>query len=1022
MKITNFSIKRPITIIIAIFAVVLLGLFSIINISMDLMPPFKYPSFMLMSTYPMANANQVDEKLTKPLEDAMSSVSGVTGVQSISKDNVSILMLEFEYSVNKETLKVDIQKAVDNIKSELPTDSSEPIVSELDINAQPIMSIAISSTVKDKNQIQDYLINTVKPKIDKLNDVSSSDIYGESLSEVLITANPEILSSYGISYNQLVLSLQAMGTSIPMGNVYQDGIKLFINKQKDYNDLQELKDLELPTTKGIVKLKDLANIELVTQESEVISRFNGNDNLTLSIYKKANSNIMKLVDSVKKEISNLNSQNSDYNINIVNDQGEFINNSINSLWGNLILGGILAIIILLVFLRNLKSAFIIIISIPLSLIFALGLMYVTGITLNVVSLGGMAIGVGMVVDNAIVVLESVFKCKEEGMDAKKAALVGTKLVGSAVIASTLTTVAVFLPVIFVEGFAKEIFSQLSLTVTFSLFASVLSSLTLIPLMAYKLNKKEKEKVKKQNIFNRIVNGIGFVLSKLEQIYGKLINFVIKYKKSVICACLILVLATIPIANFIGFEFMPEVDQKRIDISVVTPENFTSEQIKGKAIEVENVILQNSNIDKVYTTIGNTSGFGPSNSNIINMVITVKSDEKTPSSKEIANKIKDKLVNITDSKIIVRPIVSMIEGMVQGGGAEVSALVSLTITAPNLEQVEQYTKQVQEIIEKTEGTLNVKNSLKQGVPTVKLKVDDKKAIMYGLSSMDIIRQVSGYINQKQIGTVNVDGKVLNLNMVINNSKVSTDELLNMKLNNSLGKTVELSQVANLTTENSYDEITRSDKLPFATITADVDGRDGGNVNKEIMNKIKSLNLPDEVNITTGGQQKFLMDSFSGLILALIISIFIVYAVMAIQFGSFKNPLVIMLTIPFAFTGCMLMLLITGFSLNVSSFIGAIMIIGLVVNNAIVLIDRITQLKNSGLSNNEAVITAGISRLRPILMTALTTIFGLLPLLFVSGQGSEIMAPMAAVVVGGMISSTVLTLLVIPAVYCLFNKEK
>ena len=745
----------------------------------------------------------------------------------------------------------------------------------------------------------------------------------------------------------------------------------------------------------------------------------------LTIQKQSGYNTVQVAKKVKSEMAKIAKEIPvEIGYEMILDQSDFIEFSINNVKNNAITGGIIAVMVIYLFLQNLRSTLVIGLSIPISIIATFVLVYFSNITLNMMSLGGLALGIGMLVDNSIVVLENIYSHRIKGKDPETAAIWGTNEVAMAITASTLTTVAVFLPIVFVQGMTAQLFKQLALTVTFSLLSSLFVALTIVPLLSSRLMTQIdvaeifSEEDSKKGILS-LLKKFKDLYVRVEQKYSNLLKWSLAHRKAVIIPLVMLFVISMALVPLIGAEFLPHSDAGSISISVKLPYGTNLDETDRFVSELVDRIKEIPEIEGIMESIGSAGGMaGLSGSDSSEASITlqlVPLNERQRSAEEVAEEIRKITMDMAGAEIKVRAVSSM--DFVGGGSLE---SIAIEITGDDLDELDEIAREVSEIVKATPGAREVKTSLDEGKPELVIKIDRDKATMYGLTSAQIAQTINSAISGSVATKYKVGGD--EIDVVIKSDKELVDDISKVQdllIPSATGAFLTLRDVAKVEKSTGPVSIVRQNQARQVTVTGTVVGRDIGTVNREIQQKLNELHLPEGYSIKMGGEQEQMMESFSDMLLVFVLAVILVYMVMAAQFESLKHPFVIMFTVPLALIGVVLALLLTGHTINIISLIGVIMLAGIVVNNAIVLIDFINQLRESGMSRNEAIITAGPARLRPILMTTLTTVLGLVPLSLGIGEGGELGAPMAVSVIGGLTFSTLLTLIVIPVVYTIFE---
>ena len=1025
MNLARFSIKRPVTTLMIIAVVLVLGFISFSRLGIDLFPEFSFPVGVVMTQYQGASSHEVENLITKPLEQVLSTMNNVKNIQSLSSEGNSTIIVEFNWGTNMDIATQDIREKIDLIEPYLPSDAKAPMIVKFDPSMMPVMQIALYGS-DDIVQLKKIAEDVIESRLLRIEGVASVGISGGLERQIAISVDPDKLSFYGLSMSQLASKLQMENINLPGGNVNQGKKQYNIRTQAEFEDISEIENMPIPLPQGgTIPLKSIAKVEDTYKDISTIARYNGKPSIALTIQKQSGYNTVQVAKKVKSEMAKIAKEIPvEIGYEMILDQSDFIEFSINNVKNNAITGGIIAVMVIYLFLQNLRSTLVIGLSIPISIIATFVLVYFSNITLNMMSLGGLALGIGMLVDNSIVVLENIYSHRIKGKDPETAAIWGTNEVAMAITASTLTTVAVFLPIVFVQGMTAQLFKQLALTVTFSLLSSLFVALTIVPLLSSRL----MTQIDVAEVFSEDDSKKGMLLllqkfkdlyARVEQKYSNLLKWSLAHRKAVIIPLVMLFVISMALVPLIGAEFLPHSDAGSISISVKLPYGTNLDETDRFVSELVDRIKEIPEIEGIMESIGSAGGMaGLSGSDSSEASITlqlVPLNERQRSAEEVAEEIRKITMDMAGAEIKVRAVSSM---DFAGGGSLES--ISIEISGDDLDELDEIAREVSEIVKATPGAREVKTSLDEGKPELVIKIDRDKATMYGLTSAQIAQTINSAISGSVATKYKVGGD--EIDVVIKSDKELVDDISKVQdllIPSATGAFLTLRDVAKVEKSTGPVSIVRQNQARQVTVTGTVVGRDIGTVNREIQQKLNELHLPEGYSIKMGGEQEQMMESFSDMLLVFVLAVILVYMVMAAQFESLKHPFVIMFTVPLALIGVVLALLLTGHTINIISLIGVIMLAGIVVNNAIVLIDFINQLRESGMSRNEAIITAGPARLRPILMTTLTTVLGLVPLSLGIGEGGELGAPMAVSVIGGLTFSTLLTLIVIPVVYTIFE---
>lgn len=1022
MNLTSISVKRPVTILMVTLIVILLGFVSLTKLPIDLLPEFNVPVAIVQTTYSGVGPQEIENLITRPVEESISTVSNIKNVSSVSSEGNSIVIAEFNFNTDMDFASLEMREKVDMIKGFLPESANNPMVLKIDPNAMPIVEASLSGS-EDLSKLQSFSEDVIKPRLERIEGVASVNINGGYEREVVVKVDQQKIQNYGITMNTIAQIIGAENLNLPGGSVEKGIQDLTIRTTGEFENIDEIKNLPLTLPTGaVISISDIAEVDIKNKDVSSISKTNGEKSISISVQKQSGTNTVNVSNKINAEIEKIKDEYPTRDLRVVIDQAEFIKLSINAVVQSAGLGAILAVIILFLFLRNIRTTFIVGVAIPVSIIATFTLIYFNGITLNLMTLGGLALGVGMLVDNSIVVLENIYRFRQEGLSKVDAAIKGAKEVAMAVVASTLTTVAVFLPIVFVEGITSTIFKELALTVTFSLLASLAVSLTLVPMLSSKLLKVDDNQGKKHNqkfrALSFIFDGFDKGFAKLEKRYRGTLGWSLNHRKTtVIIGILVFALSMVSLTQ-VGAEFIPATDEGQFTVSIELPTGSELDRTNDVALEVEDRLSKMDVVDTLFTKVGSSGGFsmGGNPENTASITGILKKDREK-STFNVAEEIRSELSNIAGAEINVEVTSDSLGGLSSGMG---SSPVSISIKGDDLDTLKQVSEDFTEIVSGIEGTREVSNNIGEGIPEVQINVDRVKSSGYGLTAAQIANTVRTVVSGTTATRYKIDGD--EINVVVKGDEIyskSISNLKNLPINTPTGTVINLEQVADVEVERGPVAINRDAQSRVVTVNSQISGRDLGSIVSDIEEKIDDYDMPNGYSYDIGGENEQLQESFSELGLALILAIVLVYMILASQFESLLHPFTIMFTVPLSLAGGALGLFLTGRTLNVTSLIGTIILAGIVVNNAIVLIDYINTRRKTGEDRNEAIKNAGPIRLRPILMTTLTTALGLLPIAIGLGEGSEIQSSMATVVIGGLLLSTLLTLIFIPVMYTIFD---
>ncbi|NLO89889.1 MAG: efflux RND transporter permease subunit [Clostridia bacterium] len=1028
MKLTEFSIKRPVTMVMIICIILVLGFISLVNLKIDLFPEMNLPVALVIVQYSGTGPEEMETLVTRPLEEALSTVHNIKSVISFSQQGSSVVVLQFNWGTDMDFTMLEIREKVDLVEGMLPAGCEDPLIFKMDPSMMPVYTIAMSGDV-GQEQLRQLAEDEVKNRLERIEGVASVSIYGGLEREIKVKIRPEVLQAHGLTLSQIIQTLGSENFDITGGRAYQGEKEYLVRVLGQFAGVEEIGDVRIFTQSGgSIRLGDIAEIEDGHKDVNSYSLINDKPSVALFVSKQSDANIVEVARGIREALKELEGRlPAGVELLTVVDQAEFIEKSIYNVLENLIVGSILAILILFLFLRSVQSTLIISLSIPISLITTFVLVYFRGLTLNMMTLGGLALGVGMMVDNSIVILENIFRHRQQGELPLEAALKGSNEMALAITASTLTTIAVFFPIVFVEGLASQIFAPLALTVSFSLLASLAVALTLIPMLSSRVfpmaAANYDHDAHSQSRLKRIFYVWGTWLEALNEKYLLLLKWAITHGKTVVLITVAALVISIALIPLIGVEFIPQMDEGLLSIDIEMPQGTRLEHTEEVVEEVKGVIEKQPEVETVFVTVGSQmgqstafmSGEGQSEYAHIDVQLVDKGKRKR-STNDVVEALRKEIQNIPGAEFEV----SASNSLMYGGGSSFSTPISVEIKGQEIETLEKIAQDVSEIVASVPGTREVQVSMEDSKPQVQVVVDRSKASFYGLSVSQITNAVRGSIEGQIATRYRTGSDEIDVRVLLETTKdLSLQELEVLELMTPTGVQVPLREVADIKIAKGPNVIERQDQTRTVSVTSKLHDRDLGRVMEDIQSKLDNYALPSGYTIDYGGESKEMAEAFGDLSYALILAIVLVYMILAGQFESFIYPFVIMFSIPVSIVGVVLGLLLTGRTFNIPAFIGVIMLAGIVVNNAIVFVDYINQLRRKGLDRDEAILMAGPHRLRPILMTTLTTVLGMLPLAFGFGEGAEVRAPMATVLIGGLTTSTLLTLVFVPVMYVLLE---
>lgn len=1009
MSVTKTSVKRPLTIIMVFLVVLMFGGIGYSKMPANLMPDIEIPVALVMTQWLGAGPEDIDDQISEPIEKSLSSISNVKTTMSKSSEGISMVVAQFEYGTDVDEKLNDIRSKIDTVKMSLPDDVDTPSILKMDMNAQPIAQVVVNGD-GNSDDIMKYAEDTVKVKLESLDGVTSADINGGDKTQINVIADPTVLSSYGVSLDTIRGLLSATNKSYPYGSITQGEDKIVIRSVDKVESIEDIKSIQIPMLNGeTVSLDKICTVEYGNIDKESIYRYNGHESLVIAIQKQQDANTVQVMSMVTEKISELNFENPQFDLKIVNDSSESISNSISDVMQNLILSSLISFFVILLFLKSGRASFVVAVSIPTSIIGAIALLYFTGETLNMITLGSLVIAVGMVVDNATVVIENIFKYrKNQELSVEDAAIEGTNTVSTAVLASTLTTVAIFLPILFTEGFTKIMFGSLAKTLIFALTLSLIVAITLVPSIFAKLSggkNSSKMEEKPSPIFDKIIDA-----------YRRFIALALRHKLAVVLISVVMFIGSIVLglSGAIGVDFMATGDEGMINISINLPEGLDLEPSDYYVSMAEEKISDIPEIETIITQIGSGSSISSGGSTASINLDLLPLKERGRSSDEIEQDIVERLSVIPDCEISV----SQSSSMSMGG----SGSTQVDIKGPDLYVLEEIVNRAKINVENLSRFRNVETSLAASNKEAQFKIDKRKASLLGINTSSIASTLRTAISGTDTTTVTIDDYDYDVNLKFVDSSIdSIEDIGQIKVTSSKGQQVPLSAFAEIKMADGLKSISRTDGDYSISITAKANNMDTATASKLLTQAVSEVDMPRDYSIDVGGQAEMMNESMSGLVSAMLLALILVYMVMVAQFESFSKPFIIMFSIPFAFVGVVIALVISRASLNVVGMLGAILLIGIVVNNGIILIDYIEQLRSAKVQGTlEEIVAKGCaSRLRPVLMTTMTTVVGMIPSALAFGEGGAMMQPLAVVTIGGLSVSTLVTLVLIPTIYLIFD---
>ena len=1025
-NIIKFAVGNPVTICMIVFALLLLGKVSYDQLSVDLLPDLNNPRLFIELKAGERPPEEIEKQFVKNMESMVIRQSDVTQVSSVIKAGTARITVEYTWTKDMDEAFLDLQKAMNPFAQN--KEITELKITQHDANLSPVVLVGMShQNITDMAELRKIADSYIRNELIRLEGVADVTLSGEEVTTLTVQTDPYKLGAFQLKIEDIASRIESNNQSISGGRVSELGLQYLVKSSSLFSTEADFENLIVgykpvqqqetsgnsssetvtDVNKAPIFLKEISTVQFMNARPENIVRINGKRSIGLSIYKEMRFNTVKVVDEVSKRLAVIEDALPGYHFQVISNQGTFIKNAIGEVKSSAVLGIVLAIIVLFVFLRRMGTTLIVSLSIPISIVATFNLMFFNGLTLNIMTLGGLALGAGMLVDNAIVVIESIFRNQEKGMSVHQAVITGTAEVANAVIASTLTTIVVFLPIVYLHGASGELFKDQAWTVTFSLVSSLFVAILVIPMLYVQLSGK---KVKMEEVKSiRITR------------YSKILRKLVQHRWWVIGVAVLLLVVTGLLTPFIGTEFMPRAESKVFTAVVKMPEGTPMERTAAAIGNLEDLlytIVGGDSLCTLYSHIGEGSGsvnaiFEGENTAMMKVIL---SPECILSPERVIARFIEEAKNPDGLELSIRQDENSLSSLLGSEGAP----IVVEVKGEELDEVAQITEEVKERMLRVEGLYDVVTSIEDGAPEVVISIDRTIAGINNLSVATVIEQLKQQLSGKEVGKMEYRGEMRDI--VIKVPDISLGSLGALVIRSGAQEFL-LHEIATITYGQAPKEILRRNQSRISKIMANMDaGKSLDKMAAEVRLAVKDIDLPANYHITVTGEEEKRQESMHSLLFALLLSVVLVYMVMASQFESLLHPFTILLTIPLAVVGAVLLFFITGTTINMMGVIGIVMLGGIAVNNSIILVDRINQLSQAGMELTDAIVEAGQQRVRPIIMTTLTTILAMLPMTFGFGEGASLRSPMAIAVIGGLITSTLMSLMVIPCVYYVLEKMK
>jgi len=1028
MSLPHLSIARPVGVAMFFIALISLGVLSFTRLPIDLLPDIAYPRLVIYTTYPDVAPAEVERFVTEPIEQQVARVPGVERVESVSRDGVSLVVLRFAWGTDMDFAALNVRERLDQIRDNLPENSDRSIVLRTDPRSEPIAAISVSGS-NDLWQLKELAESVFRRRLEQLDGVAQAQVTGGLEREIHVNVEPQKLQSFGLTLDQIGEALNRANASAPSGSILQGRFRYPLRTLGELQSVEEINNVVVAQPKvggaqgsgaaGLILVRDIATVEDGFRERDAIARYNGREAVGILLFKESGANTVRVMDSVEEVLAQLSAEYPEVSVDVASSQAGFVAEAISNLVQEMLLGGILAFIILVLFLRDARIPVAVGLAIPISVIFTFALLHAFGVSLNIMSLGGLALGVGMLVDNSIVVIENIFRYREKGLLAAAAAATGTEEVQRAITASTLTTIAVFGPIIYVEGVAGELFAALSFAVAFSLLASLLVACTLLPAMSARWESVREERRVANTPLKRLLaaplHAFDRGFAQFAAWYERMLALALDNRKRVVIGSLLMLLVTLPLALTLDRSVLPEVDQGSFRARVTLPRGTPLDATARAAEQIERLLQTDPGVDAVFTHVGRRTallGSDDEDSGLNTAVIEVRL--KGGKGTEAAlGRLRPKLHRFPTGTVSLETGHATALGKLLGGG---EADLAVRIQGDDLDASLAYAEQVQVALSNVEEITNVHLGVEVGQPEVLVEVDRERAAAFGIESREVADAVRAYMaGVKATDFIAFDRKIPVIVRLPEADRRSLQTLDRVEV-----KGVPLRELVRVQRAVSPSEVRRIDQSRTVPVYADVTSNDVEEAVAAIRTALVDVPPPRDLRTEIGGENEEMRKSFRDLAIALILAVLLVYMILAAEFESLVHPFTILLSVPLALIGAVWALALFGAGINTVSLIGVIVLVGIVDNDAVVKLDFINQMRREGMNVRDAILAAGHSRLRPIVMNTLTAMFAVIPMMLGIGAGGALQAPLAITVFGGLFTATALTLIVIPVAYQLIDE--
>jgi len=1032
MSVPRIAIERPVTMFMISAVIVLLGAISLVKLPVDLMPDVTYPSITVRVGYNGVGPSEIEQIIVRPLEQSLAAVPGVETISSTASEGSGSVVLNFAWGTNLSEASDEVRSRVDRIRGRLPLEADAPSIQKFDASASPIVQVGVEGDY-DRVTLRELAENDLVQRFERVEGVAAVTVNGGLRRQIHIELSKEKITALDLSVDRVVSAIRSENQNIPLGEVDEGDTTYLLRSPGQFQNLQEIQDLVVLTKNGVpVYLRDIAEVRDTTEDLRSFQRINGKPGVQMQISKQSGKNTVAIAHAVRAEIERTNREVPSVHLTLLQDQSTYIEQSIASVREAVILGAFLVVGVIFIFLRNIRSTVIICVSIPISIVGTFALLYFAGFTLNTMTFGGLALGVGMIVDASIVVLENTFRHMEMGKSRMQAAIEGSEEVWSAILASTLTHIAVFVPLLFLSGVSSVLFTQLSFVVMFSLSMSLFVAVTVVPVLCSRWLKDAHEAQARTGLAARLFERSERFFTAMDDGYRWILHHALMHRPTVILGAAASTVLAFFLLQTIPTELVPQTDEGQVAVSARLPSGTRIERSEAVALQLEDIVRANvpEMTDIISNAGGGGFGGGGGSSNVNVSVRLTPRDKRERTSDEIATDLRRVLVGLPGVTITTRAAggnmqLTRLLGGGGGGGGQDSGRLAVEIRGEDIPTSTRLAQDVIAVMRETPGIANPQLTRQEGRPELAIRVDRPKAALLGLSVSGVANTIRTNISGTQAATFRQEGKEFPIIVRLREEDRERSESVNdVLISTPQGQVLPARNVLDLRTQTGPTQISRKNQQRISRVSAELDADMSlGDAVKAVQARLGPVqaSAPRGFSVGFGAEVEQQATAFAQLQLLLVLGVLLVYAVMASQYESLKDPFIVMFSVPVAALGVVLALKLTSTTFSLQAYIGVIMLAGIVVSNAILLVDYTNILRRrDGLPIREAVERAGRTRLRPILMTTLTTILGMVPMALGVGEGGELQAPLARVVIGGLLTSTLVTLVLVPSVYTLFEE--